>query len=263
MTVHYAGTRYTFAMYPIKHVNSFKLFTLLATIGTFPMFSNCDSVSPTGNVNPSEESFYGTLDPFASESIYFLLLDRFVDGDPSNNHEDQGGDFPTWDQKLIGPNGEEANVGYLGGDFQGVIDNLDYIKNMGFTAIWTTPFMDNPDQNFSGGETITFGGVFKDGGKTGYHGYWMDNFFVEDEHYVSPQNGLDFEAYADALHAKDLKVVMDIVANHAAPSFTMPVQQPKFGQVFDKDWNLIADHQNLAPANLDPENPLHSFFYRG
>ena len=229
--------------------------TFIAVAGITATAEPCKSLSCL----EQSPSFYGTLEPFASESIYFLLLDRFVDGDPSNNHEDQGGDFPTWDQKLIGPNGEEANVGYLGGDFQGVIKNLDYIRDMGFTAIWTTPVMDNPDQNFSGGEPITFAGAFKDGGKTGYHGYWMDNFFVEDEHYVSA--GLDFEAYASALHAKGLKVVFDIVANHGSPSFTMPVDQPKFGELYDADWNLVADHQNLAPKDLDPANPLHAFYH--
>lgn len=241
---------------PLHFLNPLFIYTTIALAGIHSTAANsCDS-------HQAQTSYYGTLDPFASEAIYFLLLDRFVDGDPANNHEDQGGDFPTWDQKLIGPNGEEANVGYLGGDFQGVINNLDYIKAMGFTAIWTTPFTDNPDENFSGGEPITYGGMFKDGGKTGYHGYWTNNFFVEDEHYVSPQKQLDFEAYANALHEKELKVILDIVVNHTAPSFTMPAQQPKFGQLFDQEWNLVADHQNLLPTELDPENSLHDFFYK-
>jgi len=233
-----------------------KLLPALTTISL--AYINPISAAPH-NAPQNQPNFYGTLEPFASESIYFLLLDRFVDGDPSNNHEDQGGKHPTWDQKLIGPNGEEANVGYLGGDFRGVVDNLDYIKEMGFTAIWTTPIMDNPDEAFSGGEKIEFGGAFKDGGKTGYHGYWMDNFFVEDEHYVS--TGMDFEAYASALHSKGLKVVFDIVANHGSPSFTMPADQPKFGEIYDAQWNLVADHQNLAPKDLDPSNPLQAFFH--
>ncbi len=221
---------------------------------------SCSSAfSSPAEPSTQQPSYYGTLEPFASEAIYFLLLDRFVDGDPTNNQEKQGGNHPTWDQKLMGPNGEEANVGYLGGDFKGVIDNLDYIKDMGFTAIWTTPIMDNPDENFTGGEPIEFGGSFKDGGKTGYHGYWMDNFFVEDEHWVSKD--IDFETYAAALHDKELKVVFDIVANHGTPSFTMPNDQPKFGEIYDAHWNLVADHQNLAPSDLDPENPLHQFFH--
>ncbi|MBK1878776.1 alpha-amylase family glycosyl hydrolase [Pelagicoccus mobilis] len=237
--------------YPLNRLQGTATLSLLAAIG-------CTTMQADEAALPD---YYGTLEPWASEAIYFLLLDRFVDGDPTNNHEDQGGEYPTWDRKLIGPNGEEANVGYLGGDFKGVIDNLDYIKDMGMTAIWTTPIMDNPDEYFTGGEPIEYGGAFKDQGKTGYHGYWMTNFFVEDEHYVSPQLDLDFEAYADALHEKGFKVVFDIVANHGTPSFDMPADQPKFGELYDADWNLIADHQNLRPEDLDPENPMHAFFY--
>ena len=67
---------------------------------------------------------------------------RFVDGDPSNNHPDQGGENPatrTFDRPMQVPGYAPANIGYLGGDFQGVLDNADYIADMGFTAIWTTP----------------------------------------------------------------------------------------------------------------------------
>ncbi|MCW8834212.1 MAG: cyclomaltodextrin glucanotransferase, partial [Colwellia sp.] len=80
-----------------------------------------------------QQPIYGTQNDYASQAIYFLVTDRFVDGDVSNNHEKQGGDFPTFDVKLVGENGEQANVGYLGGDFQGVLNNGQYIKDMGFT----------------------------------------------------------------------------------------------------------------------------------
>ena len=68
----------------------------------------------------AEREYFGTLEPFASEAVYFLLTDRFVDGDPSNNHEDQGGPNPdtrTFDRPLQVPGYEEAKIGYLGGDF--------------------------------------------------------------------------------------------------------------------------------------------------
>ena len=210
------------------------------------------------SISSAVEEFYGTREPFAEEAIYFAMTDRFVDGDPGNNHEDQGGEFPTFDQKLIGPEGQEANVGYQGGDLKGVLDSADYLWDLGFTAVWLTPVMDNPDEHFSGGEPIEYGGSFKDGGKTGYHGYWINNFFVEDEHYVS--EGLDFEAYARKMKEKGFKIVFDIVTNHGSPSFTMPEDQPKFGELYDRDGNLVADHQNLPPEDLDPNNPLHAFF---
>ena len=76
----------------------------------------------------------GTDTPFASEAVYFVVTDRFVDGDPSNNHETQGGEYPTWQLPLEGPEGKKAYVGYMGGDLKGILNNADYIKDMGFTA---------------------------------------------------------------------------------------------------------------------------------
>ena len=59
---------------------------------------------------------------------------------------------------------------------------------------------------------------------------------------------------------KGLKTVLDIVANHGSPSFTMPVDQPKFGELYDLQGNMVADHQNLNPELLSTENPLHDFY---
>ena len=191
------------------------------------------------------------------------MTDRFVDGDPSNNHDDQGGDFPTFDIKLVGDNGEQANVGYLGGDFQGVLNNGQYIKEMGFTSVWLTPIFDNPDQAFSGGEPITFGGAFKDGGKTGYHGYWGVNFYQVDEHYDSAT--LNFKDFATRLEQEyQLDFVLDIVANHGSPSYTMPIEQAKFGELYDQNNALVADHQNIHPEQLSNDlingKALHKFY---
>ena len=214
----------------------------------------------TINEKPVQD-FYGTTQPFAKEAVYFVMTDRFVDGDPSNNQLQQGAQWPTFDQPLIGDNGQTANVGYLGGDLKGVLNNAQYISDMGFTAVWLTPIVDNPDQAFSGGEPIAFAGAFKDGGKTGYHGYWASNFYQIDEHY--PSKNLGYKEYTQQMRQQfGLKSVFDIVANHGSPSFDMPVAQPKFGQLFDLDGKLVADHQNLNPQDLDATNPLHDMFRR-
>lgn len=219
------------------------------------------SVSASANSSEPKEQFYGTQSPYSAEAVYFLLTDRFVDGDSSNNHEAQGGDFPTFNRPLPGPDGQSANVGYLGGDFQGILDNAQYIKDMGFTSIWATPIFDQPDEAFSGGEPVTYGAYYKDGGKTGYHGYWGVNFFEVDEHL--PSENLTFKDLTRRLREDyDLRYVLDIVANHGSPSYTMPEDQPKFGEIFDKQGTLIADHQNLHPTELDDNNPLHDFFNR-
>jgi glycosidase len=203
--------------------------------------------------------FYGTKNAFAKEAVYFVMTDRFVDGDPTNNQIQQGGEWPTFDVPLVGDDGQTANVGYLGGDLKGVLNNAQYISDMGFTAVWLTPILDNPDQAFSGGEPIEFGGAFKDGGKTGYHGYWANNFYKIDEHY--PSQNLGYKEYTSQMREKfGLKSVFDIVANHGSPSFDMPFDQEKFGELYDIDEKLVADHQNLKPEGLDVNNPQHDMF---
>lgn len=236
--------------------NNVKRLTLAISI----LLSACVSTVPMV-VKQNSPEFYGSTQPFTREAVYFVMTDRFVDGDPSNNQEQQGGDYPTFGLPLKGQNGEVAYVGYMGGDFKGVLNNADYIKNMGFTAVWLTPILDNPDEAFSGGEPITFGGAFKDGGKTGYHGYWANNFYKIDEHL--PSEGLGYKEFTQQMRENfGLKSVLDIVANHGSPSFTMPVDQAKFGELYDINGNLVADHQNLATEDLDPNNPLHDFFHR-
>ena len=202
--------------------------------------------------------YYGTLEPFASDAVYFVLTDRFVDGDPENNQLDQGGaERGTFDRPIQIDGEPPANIGYLGGDFQGLLDNAEYIAEMGFTALWITPIIDNPDEAFTGG--IRPGeGFGADRGKTGYHGYWGVNFFVEDEHLVSPD--VDFAALTAGMSEEGIKVVLDVVANHGSPAYTMPEDQPKYGELYDADGSLVADHQNLHPNDLDPSNPLHAFF---
>ncbi|TXH66328.1 MAG: cyclomaltodextrin glucanotransferase, partial [Lysobacteraceae bacterium] len=195
-------------------------------------------------------------EPFAKEAVYFVLTDRFVNGDPSNDHREQG----TFDIPLPPCNGVSGNIGYLGGDFKGLAEHLDYIREMGFTSIWITPVVDNPDEPFTGGAAPTCGGSLADKGKTGYHGYWGVNFYALDEHL--PSAGLDFAGFTKAMRRKRLKVVLDIVANHGSPAYSMPQEQAQFGEIYDKDGRKIADHQNLRPEQLDLANPLHAFYNR-
>jgi cyclomaltodextrin glucanotransferase len=240
------------------------LFFLIFLLFSFSIFAASQLFADSGN------EFYGTTEPFAEEAIYFVLTDRFVDGDGGNNFTGQGGDCHdarkkcTWVRRLDGPNGQTAFVGYMGGDFKGIYNNADYIKNMGFTAIWISPIVDNPDEAFTGGSPVSFGsGVGTDGGKTGYHGYWGVNFYKVDEHLESP--GFTFGEFTEKMKQDhDIKIILDIVGNHGSPSFTMPEDQPKFGEIYDEEVKLVADHQNLDPGQLDPEhNLLHTFFNKG
>ena len=205
--------------------------------------------------------YIGTAEPFASDAIYFVMTDRFVNGDPSNDRREQGGKaLHTFDRPTPGaPKGHSDNIGYLGGDFKGLLDNADYIRDMGFGAVWITPIVDNPDEAFTGGDAVKWGGQWTDRGKTGYHGYWGDNFYVLDEHL--PSVNLDFRGLTAGLKQHGLKTVLDIVANHGSPAYTMTQDQPKFGKIYGPNGELLADHQNLPPSRLDPKNnPLHRWY---
>ena len=213
---------------------------------------------------PAAGEFIGTTEPFAGHAVYFVLTDRFVNGDPANDQREQGGAAPakrTFDRPVPGaPSGRSDNTGYLGGDFKGLLDNADYIRDLGFGAVWLTPIVDNPDEAFTGGDAVKWGGMFTDQGKTGFHGYWGVNFYKLDEHL--PSAGLDFRGLTAGLKQHGLKTVLDIVCNHGSPAYTMPQDQPKFGEIYGHDGKLLADHQNLHPTKLDPKgNPLHRWYH--
>ncbi|MEL7450675.1 MAG: alpha-amylase family glycosyl hydrolase [Pseudomonadota bacterium] len=214
-----------------------------------------------GTSSLPERDYYGTLEPFASEAVYFVVTDRFVDGDPSNNHGNQGGEERgTFDRPITNDAGQTGNIGYLGGDFRGIANNAGYIADMGFTALWLTPIVNNPDEAFTGGSKLGEG-IFADNGKTGYHGYWGVNFFEVDEHL--PSADFSFAELTALLTSEhNMKTVLDIVCNHGSPAYTMPEDQPLFGELYDAGGSLVADHQNLHPTELDPSNPLHAWFNR-
>lgn len=195
---------------------------------------------------------YGTLEPFAEHSIYFVLTDRFVNGDTTNDFRDQGKSvgLGTWDRPMNGPNGASANIGYLGGDFKGIYDNADYISSMGFEAVWLTPIVEQPNEAYTGGDDCFFGAPVgkADKGKTGYHGYWGTNFFKVDEHL--PSADMDFKTYTTKMKEKGLKTVLDIVCNHASPGYTMEQSQyerasSQFGRLYDENGKEVAATGNV------------------
>jgi neopullulanase len=130
------------------------------------------------------------------EVIYFVLPDRFDNGDPSN---DRGG--LTGDRLVTGF--EPTHKGfYHGGDLKGLTRKLDYIQGMGITAIWFAPvFKNKPVQGPKGDESA------------GYHGYWITDFTRVDPHFGTEA---EFKAFVDAAHARGIKVYMDIIVNHTA-----------------------------------------------
>jgi glycosidase len=134
--------------------------------------------------------------PPEDEVIYFVLPDRFENGDPTN---DRGG--LTGDRLATGY--DPAHKGfYQGGDLKGLTKRLDYIQGLGMTALWVAPvFKNKPVQGLPGQESA------------GYHGYWITDFTRVDPHFGT---NADFKALIDATHARGMKFYMDIVANHTA-----------------------------------------------
>lgn len=230
-------------------------YTIPLLFGLVLLLGACARTTPSSD----NRDYFGTDTAFASEAVYFVVTDRFVDGDPLNNYPEQGGEtYGSFDIPIQLPDQGPANIGYLGGDFKGIVENAGYIADMGFTALWITPIVDNPDAAFSG-STPPGEGMFADRGKSGYHGYWGVNFFSVDEHLESED--LKFADFARRLRNEHrIKLVLDIVNNHGSPAYTMLADQEKFGELYDRDGRLVADHQNLHPSELDPQNPLHAFF---
>ena len=157
---------------------------------------------------------------FRDESIYFMMTTRFYDGDTGNN-------VLCWDN-------QEAQIATKDpcwrGDFQGVIDKLDYIKALGFTAIWITPVV----QNASGYD---------------YHGYHAMDFQHVDCRYQSSDGSKDgdamFQELIDKAHEKGIKIILDVVLNH-----TGNFGEQTLCKEFDRDTDLAT--QALIDACMIP-----------
>jgi glycosidase len=135
----------------------------------------------------------------ASERIYFVMTDRYANGDPSN---DTGGKTGGRDTTGFDP----ADIGYFhGGDFKGLTGNctdpvhgLARIKDLGFNGIWVTP---------------PFGQKTVQGDSAAYHGYWIEDFTAVDPHLGTEK---DFADFVTCAHSLGIKVYVDVVVNHTA-----------------------------------------------
>lgn len=170
------------------------------------------------------------------EIIYFLLPDRFANGDPSN---DTGG----IEGGRLDHGFDPTHTGfYHGGDLAGLIDRLDYIEGLGVTAIWLTPVFENkPVQGPDGNESA------------GYHGYWITDFLNVDPHLGTRE---DFAALVDAAHERGMKVYMDIITNHTADVIQYrECHDPDFDgeRVESCDYRSLADHPWTTRGGVDGE----------
>ncbi|MEY2847760.1 MAG: hypothetical protein RI885_425 [Actinomycetota bacterium] len=132
----------------------------------------------------------------SDEQFYFVMTDRFKDGDPTNNAAGLGAD-PT----VSGFDPTKKGF-YNGGDLAGLRSQLDYIEGLGTSAIWLTPsFLNNPVQGAGANASA------------GYHGYWITDFTQIDPHLGT---NAELKALIDDAHARGMKVYFDIITNHTA-----------------------------------------------
>lgn len=130
------------------------------------------------------------------EVIYFLLPDRFENGDRNN---DRGG--LKGDRLKTGFDPTHKGF-YHGGDLRGLTSRLDYIQGMGATAIWLGPIYKNKSVQGAKGQE-----------SAGYHGYWITDFTRVDEHFGTNK---EMKTFVDEAHARGMKVYLDIITNHTA-----------------------------------------------
>ncbi|WP_327314573.1 pullulanase-type alpha-1,6-glucosidase [Streptomyces sp. NBC_01235] len=130
------------------------------------------------------------------EQFYFVMPDRFANGDASN---DTGG--LTGSRLTTGYDPTDKGF-YQGGDLKGLTRRLDYIKGLGTTAIWMAPIFKNQPVQGTGNNA-----------SAGYHGYWITDFTQVDPHFGTNK---DLETLVSKAHAKGMKVFFDVITNHTA-----------------------------------------------
>ncbi len=132
-----------------------------------------------------------------SDVMYLIMIDRFADGDQSNNEPSQSRGIYDRKNKFY----------YHGGDLQGVIDHLPYLKELGVTAVWLTPWYDNYDR-------LNQIELKEDKPSTGFHGYNPQDFYAVEEHFGTHAK---LRELVDTAHRSGIKIIQDQVMNHTGP----------------------------------------------
>jgi alpha-amylase len=160
---------------------------------------------------PTEVQRVNLVEDWRDEVIYQLMTDRFANGDVNNDWNVDPGHLGRWQ----------------GGDWQGIVDNLDYLQELGVTAIWISPAVRN---------------VEEDAGFSGYHGYWTQAFDQTNPHFGDM---VKLREMVDAAHAAGIAVILDVVTNHV-------------GQLFYYDINMNGrpDQSIWGDGGHDPTSPV-------
>ena len=190
----------------------------------------------------------GPPSPLASQRIYFVMTDRYANGDTSN---DRGGHTGSVNKTGYDPT---STAWWHGGDFKGLTggcstgDGLARIKALGFNSIWVTPPVVNQITN---------------NGTGGYHGYWGTDFMHVDPHLGTDK---DFANFVNCAHSLGMKVIQDIVVNHTGDVVQLPEPttyvggsyRDCHGKKFDPAKYVGTNHFPCLSAKYMPQKP---FFY--
>src|SRR5215218_6109146 len=167
--------------------------------------------------------------------IYLIMTDRFADGEAANNKDVDRKNPRAWH----------------GGDFKGVMSKLDYLKDLGITAIWLTPWYDNPDEaNECDKPWCPY---------TNYHGYHPQDYYAVENHFGTMT---DLQDLVRAAHAKGIKVIQDQVANHIAIQHAWAKSAPLADWINPKTQNRFNNSVLLSPngSQTERDNNLKGWF---
>jgi alpha-amylase len=162
----------------------------------FALLAACAAAAPAAASGGGDRGAQHSLRaPVTDERFYFVMADRFANGDATNDRGGLSGD------RLVHGFDPTARGFYNGGDLKGLLSKIDYIRRLGTTSIWLTPSFKNKAVQL------------EDGPSAGYHGYWITDFTQIDPHLGS---NADLRALVDAAHRRGMKVYFDIITNHTA-----------------------------------------------
>jgi len=162
---------------------------LLVTLSCALQLDSCGPAAASGEETPVKAPFL-----WENANIYFLLTDRFNNGDASNDVN-------------FGRTAETGKLrGFEGGDLEGVIRKIEegYFDKLGITAIWTTPWFEQIHGGTDEGTGMTYG----------YHGYWISDWTSLDPNFGTEE---DLARLVETAHAHGIRVVMDVIVNHTGP----------------------------------------------
>jgi len=168
------------------------------------------------------------------EIIYFILIDRFYDGDRMNDF-----DVNTKDPR-----------GFHGGDIEGIIQKLDYLQNLGVTALWVSPVFKNRPMRFFEHQP--------------YHGYWVWDFFSTDSRFGDMEK---LRRLSNELHRRNMKLILDMVVNHADYNAPIVDQYPSWFHPFGNitDWNdarQVRDFRVFGLPDFASEKKVVGLFFQ-